>query len=225
MNAFAPLFLIVMMSLISQPVSAANWCNPSTAPSINIRTATDQITYNFSQSERDLNKFSTSTVNPYGNNIITDVGGLMKGGIETQQKMSFGTITNPNTRQTCVWHDTMDIVLHIKPTIFVASEFPPGTCMHNAIMGHEHKHIQVDREIVNKYAALMGAAFRNDIMQYRVYGPVPSSNTNATISMVKTRMQTILKQYTDAMSQERRMRQQQVDSLDEYERVNKSCKR
>lgn len=220
-------FVILTMAFcgLSRSAQADNWCNPTKAPTINIKTSTDQISYDFSRSEKQLNNFDISTVSPYGNNVITDVGGLMKGGIETQQRMSFQTMTNQRTQQVCFWHDTIEVMLHIKPTIFIANEFPQGSCMHNSIMGHEQKHIQVDREIVNKYAALIGQAFQKDVSQYRVFGPFPASNQNAALEQVKTRMQTILRQYTDQMSAERKARQQQVDNLGEYERVNKSCKR
>lgn len=208
-----------------QSAQAENWCQPTKAPSISIRTSTDQIGYDFSRSEKQLNNFNVTTVNPYASNVITDVGGLMKGGIETQQRMSFGTLTNQQTGQICFWHDSIDILLHIKPTIFIANEFPPGTCMHDAIMGHEQKHIQIDREIVNKYAALIGQAFRSDVSQYAVFGPFPVTNEQAVIEQIKTRMQNLLRQYTSQMIAERKMRQQQIDNLAEYERVNKSCRR
>lgn len=210
---------------VSQSARAENWCKATKAPSITIRTSTDQINYDFSRSEKQLNNFSITTVSPYASNIITDVGGLMKGGIETQQRMSFGTLTNSQSRQICIWHDSIDVMLHIKPTIYIANEFPPGTCMHDSIMGHEQKHIQVDREIVNKYAALIGQALRNDVAQYAVFGPFPVSNQQAALEQIKSRMQNILRQYTNQMSAERKSRQQQIDNLSEYERVNKSCKR
>ncbi len=200
-----------------------NWCAPNSAPIINVHTSTDQVFYNFTLSEKQLNGFSVSTVNPYASNIITDVGGLMKGGIQTQQKMSFGTMTNPNVGQVCYWHSDMDIYLHIKPTIYVASDFPKGSCMHAAILEHEHKHVIVDREIVNKYAALIGQALREDIHRYRIFGPVPISQEQALAAQMKQRMQTILTSYTTQMATERRKRQQQIDSLSEYERVNNLC--
>lgn len=207
----------------SESAVSEEWCKPSKPPSISIRTSTDQISYDFSKSEKQLNNFHITTKNPYANNVITDVGGVMKGGIEAQQKMSFGALKNQHTNQICFWYDSIDVLIHIKPTIFIASEFPPETCMHNAIMEHEQKHIQVDREIVNKYAALIGNAFKEDLTKYSVFGPFPLSNEQAMIEGIKSRMQNILKYYTNQMSTERQSRQQEIDTLSEYQRVNKSC--
>jgi len=221
------LFSLVLWGGIQsiQAANAAKWCNPTTAPNISVKTSTDQINYDFSLSEKQLNKFNITTINPYGDNVITDVGGLMKGGIQTQEKMSFGTLINRATNEVCIWHDTLEVSIHIKPTIFVANEFPPGSCMHNSIMRHEQKHIAVDREIVNKYAALIGQAYQNDIARYRVFGPFPASNQESALNLIKTRMKSILTQYTNQMSAERKARQQEIDNINEYERVNKSCKK
>lgn len=205
--------------------SAKSWCTPTKTPTINIRASTDQISYDFSLSEKQLNRFNISTVNPYGDNVITDVGGLMKGGIKTQQKMTFGTLTNRQTGQMCMWYDMVDVLIHIQPTIYIASEFPRGTCMHKAIMAHEQKHIQVDREIVNKYAALIGKALKNDIYKQAVFGPVPINQQNQLHQTIKGHMQYILQKYISDMSAERKARQQQIDSLPEYERVNHQCKK
>lgn len=221
---FLSLWLLAFfLTAASKSAVSDEWCKPQKPPSISIRTSTDQISYDFSKSEKQLNNFHITTKNPYANNVITDVGGVMKGGIEAQQKMSFGTLKNQHTNQICFWYDSIDVLIHIKPTIFIASEFPPATCMHNAIMEHEQKHIQVDREIVNKYAALIGNAFKEDLTKYSVFGPFPLSNEQVMIDQIKSRMQNILKYYTNQMSIERQSRQQEIDNLSEYQRVNKSC--
>ena len=71
------LVTFLLFSATAATAKADNWCSPTTAPSITVRTSTDQITYDFSLSEKQLNRFSVSTVNPYAANVITDVGGLM----------------------------------------------------------------------------------------------------------------------------------------------------
>lgn len=204
---------------------ADSWCKPNKSPTIDIKTSTDNISYNFSLSEKQLNKFNVSTTNPYGKDVISDVGGLMKGGIETTQQISFGTLTNSRTNEICFWYDRIEVILHIKPTIFVASDFPKGTCMHNSILGHEHKHVIVDREIVNKYAALIGQGIQREVSRASVFGPFSSNNGQAMLNQIKVNMQNSLKSYTSQMSAERKARQQSIDSLSEYQRVNASCKR
>lgn len=209
------------------PVEAAfaksSWCQMTKAPVVNIRASTDKISYNFTTSEKSLNGFDVDTINPYGKNVITDVGGLMKGGIETSQSMRFSTLTNPRLREVCYWYDTVDVNIHINPTIYIASEFPQGSCMHNAIMEHEQKHVTVDREMVNKYAQLIGNAIKAETDRQPIYGPVPLAQEKAIEAAIKSKMQSIVTNLIAQMDQERKTRQQVVDNLSEYQRVNALC--
>lgn len=205
------------------PAAAADWCAPPKAPRISIHPTTDNISYDFSLSEKELNQFDVSTVNPYGGNVITDVGGLMKGGIQTQQESTFGNMTNYGTQEICYWHDSINVTIHIHPIVYVAREFPEGSCMHNAILAHEHQHVVIDREIVNKYANLIGQSLQQEVAHYPIYGPAPLSQKETVYAQMKDRVQSIITTYTQQMSAERQQRQQALDNISEYERVNHLC--
>lgn len=208
----------------SAQAAARNWCKADAAPVISVKTSTDQVTWEYSRSEKELNHFSIDTVSPYGKDVITDVGGLMQGGIELTEAMRFKTLTHNGLKQICYWFESVVITLHIRPTIFIAREFPQGTCKHNAIREHELKHINVDREIVNKYANLIGEAVRSDLSKQAVFGPYKVSQGPEVEAYLKTRLENILKYYSKLMDDERRRRQQVIDSLSEYERINNMCR-
>ncbi len=222
-SVFVILFCI-FCAYATQTNAASSWCRPNTAPRITVIPSTENITYNYTLSEKQLNGFSIDTKNPYAGNIISDVGGLMKGGIQTEQKMSFGTMTNQKTNEICYWYNTVDVKIHISPTIYIANKFPRGSCMFNAILEHEKKHVVVDREIVNKYAIIIGKTLKDEIAAARIYGPVSKSKESLLGDKMRGRMKEILDNTTKQMSAERQKRQQAVDSLQEYERVNRSCK-
>lgn len=225
------LFIVLLLSAGSAEAqqtkrlaSDPNWCRSDSPPKIEIKTSTDQVSWDFSKSEKQLNSFNIDTVNPYGKSVITDVGGLMQGGIYLQEGWRFGMLTNTTLGQICYWYDTLTITLHIRPTIFIASEFPQGTCKHNAIREHELKHIQVDREIVNKYAKIIGQALKDDIDKQSVFGPYHVSQSKEVEGFLKARVENVLKYYSALMDDERKRRQQLIDSLAEYERVNRLCR-
>lgn len=218
------LFSFLALTLFTLPVQAASWCRPDAAPKVSVKSDTDKITWDFSKPQAALNKLEIDTVNPYGQNVITDVGGLMQGGIQMSETMKFGSLTNPNTNEVCMFYNAVEIKFHIQPTIYIASEHPPGTCMHNAIKQHEMKHINMDRQIVNKYARLVGNAAQAEIRRQSVHGPVPVSHGEALQAQMKQRLEQILISSSQKMDGERRKLQQGIDSLAEYERVNAQCK-
>lgn len=218
------LFLSALVFLVpSAHAFAAGWCTSVQSPQIRVKTDTDNIQYDFSRSEKDLNSFSIDTVNPYGDNVITDVGGLMQGRINVNQRMKYGTLTNTKTSEICYWYTEITVSLHISPTIFVAKEFPKGSCKHKAILDHEHQHVVIDREIVNKYAKIIGDSLYQEVSARGVFGPVPLSKSAQLEDQLKKRMEKLLTQYSEKINEERRIRQQALDSLSEYERVNKAC--
>lgn len=202
----------------------ANWCKADRVPRIDVKTATDQVTWDFTKSEKQLNSFTIDTKNPYGSSVITDVGGLMQGGIDMSEAMQYGTITHTGLKQVCYWYNSINVTLHIKPTIFIATEFPANTCKHDAIKYHELKHISVDREIVNKYAMLIGEALKQQVNQQSLFGPYEVARGKEVEKYLQNRVETVLRHYNKQMEEERKARQQQVDSLQEYERVNQQCR-
>ena len=200
------------------------WCKADKAPRIEVKTSTDQVTWDFTKSEKQLNSFKIDTKNPYGTDVITDVGGLMQGGVELKETMRFNTLTHQGLNQVCYWFDAVSVTLHIQPTIFIATEFPRGTCKHDAIKEHELKHIAVDREIVNKYATLIANALKRELDQQTVYGPYRRAQAKEVEAYMKNRLETILRKQARDMEEERKKRQQAVDNLAEYERVNRMCR-
>ncbi len=229
LGRIARFFIFMSLSVcgslaLSPPAFAQGWCRSVQSPQIHVKTSTDQVRYDFSRSEKDLNNFSVDTVNPYGKSVITDVGGLMQGGISASQSMRYGTMTNNASREICYWYTNIDVMLHINPTIFIAREFPQGSCKHNAILAHEQQHVMIDREIVNKYAKIIGDALNNEVRKKSVFGPLPLSRQGELEAYLKSNMQNILTVYTQKMNDERKQRQQAFDNLKEYERVNHMCK-
>ena len=219
------LILVLLPLSAKAQTSAMPWCQPEKTPRIDVKTDTNRITWVYNRSKKQLDTAHIDTINPYGNEVITDVGGLMQGGIKMEERMMFGTLLNPNTKQVCGYYSRIDVSFRISPTIYIASEYPQGSCMHNAIRNHELKHINVDRAIVNKYAQLIGRMVEKEIKRQNIYGPYAEAQLKDMQMLMKERMEGIMTQVNNAMDAERRAEQQKVDSLQEYERVNHLCKR
>lgn len=215
--------VISLKAASAQTLVRPSWCQPKNQAKVSIKTDTDRITWVYNKSEKDLNSFNIDTKNPYGKEVITDVGGLMQGGIQMAETMRFSTLTHSGLNQVCMFYDAVEVSFHIFPTIYIASEFPQGSCMHNAIKQHELKHINTDRQIVNRYAQAVGQSIKAEIQRQNVYGPIDISQIKAMQALMKSKMENILLSYSAKMDAERRLLQQQIDSLAEYQRVNKSC--
>lgn len=223
-----PIIIVLGLSLaLSFSVKAqshSDWCYARSVPYIDVIPSTEEIFFNFTKSEEELNNFKIDTVNPYGNDKIVDVGGLMEGGINVQHNLSLGYVTNPNINMTCLWFDKLTVNIGIKPTIYIAREYNKGTCMHNAIMEHEMKHIEVDKKIVNEYANKVGYEINEYLTRNTIFGPVPASELVKAQTQMSAEITAILQEHVEEMKELRRKAQQKVDSREEYDHVSAQCR-
>ena len=152
------MFGIDPLTLSSMLVLAGNITCPAHAPTkINIIPRTQEVKYDHSQSLKKIQNYSTDTVDPYGFHGQTITQGFMNGQIMLEHKIQYGQLTNSKYNYACIWYKDITVEIKIDPSIVIAKELYRDKCMRNAILGHELKHVRVDREIVNKYARAMGA--------------------------------------------------------------------
>lgn len=215
-----PLTLSSMLVLVSQ----TNICPKQEPTKINIVPKTEEVKYDYSQSLREIQKYTTDTVDPYGFHGQTITQGFMRGSIELQQKIKFGQASIPRYDAACVWYDEITIELKIDPTIVIASELYKDRCMRKAIIDHELKHVRVDREVVNKYAKTMGKKLYT-ALQSRGFtaGPVRIERMQEIADKMARVVKQVLELEYKKMGIERQERQRAVDTLEEYQSVDKKC--
>ncbi|MBI1301358.1 MAG: hypothetical protein GC137_06835 [Alphaproteobacteria bacterium] len=215
-----PLSLSTFLILAGNTVTC-----PSHEPTkINIIPRTEKVKYDYSQTLKQIQSYSIDTVDPYGFHGTTVTQGFMKGEIKLSQKMKFGQIVNSAVGYACVWYQDITIELHIDPTIVIAKELYDDPCMRNAILGHELKHVKVDRQVVNKYAKTMGQALLKGLKSRGFEaGPMAIHDVQKVTGKMQKVVGQLLELEYQKMAIERQERQREVDSLEEYESVDDKC--
>lgn len=208
--------------LILASTQLPNWCRPSTVATVNVQLTYAPIRTDFTKSVDQLKTFQIDTINPYGSNVNTIVGGLTQGLIKFEQQMQTGGVRYGS--QSCIWAENVNVVLRLEPVVYVASNFPPGTCRHNSILAHEQKHIKVDQDMAAAYKPVFENTLVNAINQYRVVGPVnrdqERNKQEEFARYLKDTIAGIIKRF----EADRNQRQQNVDTRAEYDRVAALCK-
>lgn len=191
---------------------------------IKVIPRTAEVLYDHSKTLLELQSYKTDTINPYGAKVDTITQGFMRGRIGMRHKITLGLSKNKHYSYGCLWYDTIEIELIIDPVIMIAKEIYEDDCMRKAVIGHELKHITVDREIVNKYARSMGKQVHETLkLRGFVVGPVSLAQIeNTSTNMQKLIEQVLMLEY-QKLGLDRRIRQIEVDSRDEYDRVESLC--
>lgn len=217
---------IVGAFFVAMPMKAKaqSGCPEKGMPQIEIKMTSKAVSYDFTLSQSDLVGFDIDTQSPYDQGAHVEIGGLMNGEISVNTNVSFGWAAQKRTGQTCYWYDTVSIAMHIEPTIYVAKEHPEGSCMHDSILQHEMKHIDVDREILKKYSSQIEDDLKKVSSKVGVVGPVSKQTSEQTREKMMAIIEKTVSNRAEKMYAERRERQQGIDSLQEYERVTNSCK-
>jgi len=220
---FVALFVLFIFTNIEY-VRAEVVCPPREAGKVNVVWGSDKITYDFSKTQSQMDRIKNDTISPYASHVKTHVGGLMKGGISVETSTKVASLTYQRSRETCQWVGEMNIKIQIDPQILIARDHKQGTCRHNAILEHEMKHVFVDREVVKKYIPIIQKALKSAVIKVGIVGPKPERDKQKYHKKIMDYMDEQLRKVTGAMHAERAKKQQNVDTLDEYERVQNMCR-
>jgi hypothetical protein len=147
----------------------------------------------------------------------------MRGKAEIETNVSVSWRTNQITGEACFWYNNIDVSLKLAPTIFIADHLKPKSCMYEQVLEHELKHVNVDRELTNRYTKV----FEQNILNFTRQNVEAISHPSYKAPKVKDRMVDALdKEITrinDRMQEERIALQARIDTLREYQRVANAC--
>lgn len=206
----------------AQAQADVSFCQPDRSATVRVALLAPTPRSDFSKNMEQLEKFHIDTVNPYGAKVDSHVGGLTSGSIKVEQKMSISGATKLG--QTCLWPDHIDVMVRLDQVVYIAKEYKQGTCMNAAVWEHEHKHVRVDREIINKYRPIFEQQVRASVTQMGVTGPFETVHQKAYQDQMMAGVSAAISVVTKKMEDERNKRQQDVDTLEEYERVSHVCR-
>jgi len=220
MFGFDPISLTSLIILAGNTITCPS--HPSTK--INIIPHTEKVKYDYKQSLKQIQKYETDTVDPYGFHGSTITQGFMSSGVTLKHSIQFGKLINEKYGYSCVWYKDITVDIKIAPTIVIASELYKDRCMRNAILGHELKHVRVDREVVNKYAKSMGRKLLKELKSRGFsVGPIRiDASKNVTKKMQRVVGQILELEYRK-LGIDREEKQRAVDNLNEYNRVDEKC--
>jgi len=207
-----------------QPVALPMVCQVEKAPKINVRPMTANIRYDKSKTSAELSQLKTSTVSPYGLGVDQTTGGLRHDQPTIETTMRFLIQQDSRSGSICLSYDTINVDIKLQPKIYIAREFNTGRCARE-VLAHEKKHVAVDRAVINKYAKKMGTAIQQAVNKAGALGPFPAHRQDEIQAMMQQNISSALNSVTLALTNEMNIRQQEIDSREEYDRVGQYCEK
>ena len=193
------------------------WCKADAPTKINILPGTDNIKYDHSLNVMQLSSKHTDTDSPYDNSVVQHTLGLMSGSIGLSAKSEIGFIRKG--KKQCLYFKEIQVNIHVSPTIYIANDYKRNGCMYKEIKEHELKHVKVDRKVINKYSNKVGHKILEIIDEMPVVGVIHKKDSEIAAERMRNYVKEKILYINNQMLDERKRRQNMVDSLEEYQRL------
>lgn len=123
--------------------------------------------------------------------------------------------------RSCVKVKEADISVGYKNVvIYIPQEVQQGTCGFNEVMGHEMKHVAVNRDVLAQYVPVITANVQGYLDANGFYS---GGDPDGAVARLNAALQDIVTRNFQPMVEENSRRQQGVDTIEEYRRVSSSC--
>lgn len=207
-----PLYLLPL--LIGPGLAWADPCEQLPKPTVTVKRLDDRISLNTGYSYKSLNNLGAS-INRPGRHVL----GLTRGTATVQFAVTTPSVIDPSGRWECA-SPQVTLTFGFSPmTVYVAKEFPEGSCPFKEVQEHEMRHVKtyqshlaaIEKELSNALSTRFatGTPWR---------GPVGQASDKL--------QRELNERWTPYVQHEiRRVEAAQalVDSAEEYERVANAC--
>ena len=172
---------------------------------------------------RALGSFHISTTFSHSRNEIFTVGGLTVSDFSPEYLIDFNAAPDTLSGWRCLSVKSVNISVKYAPTIYVASDFRPGTCRFDSTLQHEARHVNTDIITFNELLPVLRQAVQDAANQLGAVGPVKPDNMIAERDKMVDKLKAALVAKTDEIERIRFSRQQMIDTRQEYLRLSKLC--
>jgi hypothetical protein len=209
--------LIMFFVLSGSAHAQTHDCNAYPDIPVNVTPIFEEPKVDLSVDMLGIRRLTNDTAHGIGENIPL---GITRYRPFVEFRVPVKTTTFPDGTS-CAEIERADVTIGYKEvTIYIANDVPQGTCGFDEIMAHEHKHIAVNRQILQDYVPIIRDSLRDYL---RTNGVFYEQDHDFALHLLHEKIQDILNQLGGQMVQDNVTRQRQVDTPQEYRRLSDAC--
>lgn len=138
-----------------------------------------------------------------------------------------GTLTESNVPQprACIRLDQVEVTIEIDTRmIFLAKELSPGSCRHAAVLEHERKHQAVDDDVLRRRTPWLRELLARELAGLFTSKPIRARDLHASQTRFVAESDRVINSAWKSINDERERLQREIDTPEEYARVNTACR-
>lgn len=207
-------FLLILPLLLVASLSRADPCDELPQPSVTIKRIDERLSYNTEYSYRSLTNIGAALARP-GKQVL----GLTRGNATVSFASASPSIIDPTGRWECA-SPQITLTFGFSPmTVYVAREFPEGTCAYKEILEHEMRHV----EAYQKHIASIEKELTESLNARFVTGAVWRGPVGQTAARLRQELDGRWAPYVQRQIKLVDEAQAKIDTAEEYERVANAC--
>ncbi len=123
----------------------------------------------------------------------------------------------------CFWVDRIEITLRYEALdVYIASEYPPGSCQYQAILSHENKHVAAARALLDDYVQEIRSVLTSLAIP-KPRAPRLVETVSEARQLTQATIENLLRPVFERLRKTMEDTQGRIDSRGEYRRVEKQC--
>lgn len=123
----------------------------------------------------------------------------------------------------CAYPAEVTVLYHLPAvTVYVAREYPRGTCQFNSTMRHEMQHVNITNAVYTQAKARLQTLLGNRVRSMR---PAAGLTKTGAVDRLVSDITEIMKQATDPVESEFERRQAAIDTPASYRELGRECRR
>jgi hypothetical protein len=120
----------------------------------------------------------------------------------------------------CVQAARLEFTPNFDVIIYVPREFPPNSCSHQTILGHELEHVKASRDFSKKISPMVQEHIQNSL---RYIGVVHARSFGEASELISRAIEPDMTQLSKNLAMDIQRNGEMVDTPEEYKRVRNSC--
>ncbi|PKO49301.1 MAG: hypothetical protein CVU31_00875 [Betaproteobacteria bacterium HGW-Betaproteobacteria-4] len=207
------LLLILPLLLMASP-SRADPCDALPKPSVTIKRIEERLSTNTEYSYQSLTNIGAALARP-GKQVL----GLTRGNATVGFASNTPAITDPSGRWECA-SPQITLSFGFSPmTVYVAREFPAGSCAYKEILDHEMRHVEAYR----KHIASIEKTLTESLTARFATGAIWRGPVGQTAARLRQELDERWAPYVQRQIKLVDEAQAKIDTAEEYERVANAC--
>lgn len=151
------------------------------------------------------------------------IGGLNRADIGGNYSVQYEQRIHEQAGTACIAPMKIEYEIVYTSTIYMAKDFKPASCRYGATMAHQKRHVATDLRIIEKHIPHIRAALQKAAGDIGIRGPFTGEELPSAREKIAEDIAVAADPAMQALRSERRKRQAEIDTYDDYARDTAAC--